>query len=306
MLSSIIFSNETYLLTEIHKRLKDHTDEILPSLVFTEHQLKGLRPIFMSLCHTGYCTFGSQHGWSLTNAGKSFCNTLENARKRHCKRSNLTKAYIDRRIRETGGLNGKFMRTLRNVLAQHLSISARAGLVEDHIQNWLVYIIQNDTFRPYLEVNRKIYDSKLIHFALRRAYIDCRAMAMEPVTRELTGARTTVERSKGLKYRPSDKQVAFYDVFDNDDSDSPGAMDFVGDTEQKLSSDLEVGLLWKNIVGILKTQYPDDYETRTQIIRLKGDECSFSEISRNLSVPIREVKETITYLCSRLDPNQYT
>ena len=63
---------------------------------------------------------------------------------------NVTANFLGRRLMETGGYQGSFMRTLRSAVMSNLPVSAAVGMVDDHIQNCFVRLIFRDSLKKRL------------------------------------------------------------------------------------------------------------------------------------------------------------
>jgi DNA-directed RNA polymerase specialized sigma24 family protein len=110
----------------------------------------------------------------------------------------MTSQFLDKRLKETGGLDGKLMTLLRATLSKKLPVSAAYGTIDDIIQTCFTKLLKNDAFRGRLADGHNVTDSQIVMFAIRTGYTEIRNAGTEPVERERCGARTERERQKGL------------------------------------------------------------------------------------------------------------
>jgi len=157
--------------------------------------------------------------WGLTPEGVR--------RARRVNSGNVTSQFLDRRLRETGGLNGTLMTLLRATLTKKLPVSAAYGKIDDHIQSCFLKLIKNDSFRLRMAEGHRVTDSQIVMFAIRTGYTQIRNAGTEPVERERCGARTEREREKELP-EPTcggDPKIIWdpenYGEYDLVDTDSP-------------------------------------------------------------------------------------
>lgn len=158
-----------------------------------------------------------RHMWGLTESGAQAAKRLNGPRKAEKGRANTTARFLEKRLRETGGINGNLWSAIRGALRSRLPASATSGMVEDHIQNCWAKLIRLDSFQKRLAEGENITDSHIITYAMRTAFTDLRDMGTEPVCREMYGARTEQERKKGVHKIPPSKDARVSWQKDEDD-----------------------------------------------------------------------------------------
>jgi len=127
--------------------------------------------------------------WALTEAGVQVLPGLAG--------TNMTARWVKEHLTPQPGEKAPpLLKLLRSSLAQRCPVSASAGQIEDHIQEFILRFIQRDGLRSRLLGGKKITYTHLATYATRSAYNDIRNRATEPVCREVFGARTEQERKK--------------------------------------------------------------------------------------------------------------
>lgn len=97
---------------------------------------------------------------------------------------------------------------LKRYLRKHLEKSHIQGLNDDHMHNYVVTAIANDSFHDHLEAGNKIYPSTLCNFVLRRAYTDMRTWGSDPSCRALRGAINERDRRRAKKFHSENPNYA--------------------------------------------------------------------------------------------------
>lgn len=178
---------------------------------------------------------------------------------------NATARFLDRRIRETGGLNGTFMSGLRRAVMVHLPVSATAGLVEDHVQNCFTRLIARDSLAQRLADGHRVSDQQVMWFAVQAGFTDVRDSGTNPVCREMYGARTEREREKGVVLGPiTDPRVVWSA---NDDADATW-MDIV-DTASSPEDDINFAQLWGRLEDAIRSHKARAADRYIRILQTK-------------------------------------
>lgn len=84
-------------------------------------------------------------------------------------------------------------------LSQKLPASSLNHLVGDHVQEFLMHLVQRDSLAKQIRQHLPIRPSSLLVFCTRSAYNDLRDMAQEPVCRQMIGAKTELEVQGNVK-----------------------------------------------------------------------------------------------------------
>lgn len=186
---------------------------------------------------------------------------------------NLTSKWLTRHYK--GGPNCELTAMMRGALVKHLPLSARRGLIEDHIQNFMVRVIYRDSFAKILETGEELPYSKVASYCVNSGRTDARDMGTEPVCREMMGARTDKERQEV----PPPEKYAFPDL-----AEPAGHMDTDGnivpapdEATQSLPFDFET--VWKQIEGIVQKRKPGAWERYSNLLLLKAQGLSTKEIA---------------------------
>lgn len=233
------------------------------------------------------------HHWNLTEAG-----VIEAARLAGKILANLTAPYLEKRIKETGGLEGTLYHLLRKSVASRLPKSATAGAIEDHVQNCILRLISRDSLHNKLEAGAKIPDTLLATYAVRSGFNDIRGMGTNPITREMFGARTESEIKKNKKYTTT-AVVESRAVWVRDASGIPTVSDVTKDplTTGGMQASDEWGDFQKYmacIEVILEKKNPRDGKKYLDILRKQISGYSISEISAQVGEPCQRIQQIAT------------
>lgn len=214
--------------------------------------------------------------WGLTEAGVALA-------KKMCKRQrpqkNATARFLDKRLCETGGINGTLWNLLRGTLAKRLSLSAKVGFLDDHIQNCWLKLIRLDALKSRIEDGVNISDSHLATYVMRTACTDVRDMATEPVCRELYGARTEKERQTGTMISHASDQQVCWDT----SGDTTVVMDIV-DTDASMDERLQFEQLWSEVEQSIRDKKPKAGGRYAGIMHALYNGMTVKEIARQENV----------------------
>jgi len=217
--------------------------------------------------------------WGLTPAG------LETARSYAGFQSvgNTTAQFLDQRLKETGGLGGRFWGMLRAAVATKFPISNKAGLLDDHIQTCMMRLIHRDSLRERVLSGQNITDTHIATYVVRSAINDCRDAATEPLTRELYGARTVKERVEGVEplCSPNPSKI----TWNMDEGCWEDVVDFSSPTDQ-FESQSNFREVWKEIKSAVIHQYPDSWEQLLWFTQLRSEGYTIQETADKMNVTI--------------------
>lgn len=180
---------------------------------------------------------------------------------------NATSQFLNKRLAETGGVQGTLYTKMRSAVGLKLPISASSGMVDDHIQNCFLKLIQRDSLRERIKKGENITDSHLATYAVRTGFTDIRKDGTEPVCREMYGARTERERAKRLTLPAADDERLTWIKED----DGTLTIADVADTESGRINDsiskVYFDETWDRITEILKTKKPKSWERYVLILQ---------------------------------------
>jgi len=234
--------------------------------------------------------------WGLTTTG------LETARSYAGLKpiGNSTAQFLDQRLKETGGINGVFWSTLRAAVASRFTISRRAGLVDDHIQTFMMRIIGRDGLRVKIAEGKTITDTHIASYILNSARNDIRDAAINPVTRELYGARTAKERAGEADVKNSCDVCGV--TWDRDE----GCWDDIIEPPVGNSFENEVSfqVIWERLERSVKCLYPKVWPRYMKILKLKADGDSPAEIAVGMKTSVGDVLNVLSKVQICLDKVQ--
>lgn len=196
--------------------------------------------------------------------------------------ANMTARYLDKRIRETGGHKGTLMSCMRRAVSSHLPVSSTTGLVEDHIQNCFMRLIQRDSLADRIIEDSKISDHALASFAVRAGYTDIRDWGTDPVCREMYGARTESERAKGLVLPPSSDTRVVWAA--DEDSNTAAAWSDIADESASMEEVLNFQQVWEQIAEVLHANKPHVSDRYLKILKMRADGCTMKDIAERENV----------------------
>jgi hypothetical protein len=167
----------------------------LPSHWTEEGLLRRLTNAFYSMSKTFTCSV-KRGLWGLTRRGvRRVRRLLQNA----------TSRWI-------GAQGAKFLTYLSEKVARKLVVSSTMGLVEDHVNTYLMKAIRRDAFAKMLaEKNGKIPWSKIVSYCVRSAYTDIRGEGTDAHCRTLRGSLTEQNRKQMAKSGVDDRRIPWTD-----------------------------------------------------------------------------------------------
>lgn len=99
-----------------------------------------------------------------------------------------TARWLDRALRNTN-----LHKTLQDAVSRKLPKSAAAGLVEDHIQDGYLRLLEQNALDRHVEDENDAAPSNLRWWMAKSAFKDIRAFGREPILRETLGAKTETD-----------------------------------------------------------------------------------------------------------------
>lgn len=99
-----------------------------------------------------------------------------------------TARWLDRALRNTN-----LHKTLQDAVSRKLPKSAAAGLVEDHIQDGYLRLLEQDALDRHVADENAAAPSNLRWWMTKSAFKDIRAFGREPILRESLGAKTETD-----------------------------------------------------------------------------------------------------------------
>lgn len=139
------------------------------------------------------CSLGRRQ-WALTPAGIELAETLRATYEpviepEVIEPCNWTSEWFTAEL----GSSNLYSRLTRH-LTDKLSVSARAGRVDDHIQAFLADACEADAFKPHLEQGKSLSHRTVCRFATRHAYSTLRGDGQDALMRAMYGASTARDR----------------------------------------------------------------------------------------------------------------
>lgn len=195
---------------------------------------------------------------------------------------NVTSKFLDKRIRDTGGLHGSFMTILKSAVIAKLPVSNTVGLVEDHIQNCFERLVRRDSLRDRLAAGHHITDQQIAMFAVRAGYTDIRDSGTDPVSREMVGARTEREREKGVVTQPiTDPRVVWASP---DSGEAPGTWVDIADNAPNQEDDMQFIQVWERLKDTIRKHKPNAADRYIGILRAKMEGNTVGDIANGEDV----------------------
>ena len=147
-------------------------------------------------------------------------------------------------------------------LAQKLPASSLNHLVGDHVQEFLMHLVQRDSLAKQIRQHLPIRPSSLLVFLTRSAYNDLRDMAQEPVCRQMIGAKTELE-VQGLVKRKThlcgDSTITVVNQKSEAGDDSLPEMCVVAQAPTESIEAMEAfDMFWARLQPILENQMGED------------------------------------------------
>jgi len=224
---------------------------------------------------------------------------------------NLTSQYLNARIEATGGLTGTFWNQMCALLKSKLPVSEATDRIEDHIHEAFCKLIRRNVLRDRILEGRAISDRHLATFVLRSAYNDCRDEGVNPVARELYGARSQKERKMGVRIKDNplgaDPRVI---LFRSEQTEKPaynvqGIKDIAESedsplTHKRVEDAIFTNQCWGEIEKILRAKKPSVWQKYLKFIQMRFEGARLSDIAEHegvsdwqVSAIMADVKKTM-------------
>lgn len=183
-------------------------------------------------------------------------------------RPNETARWLGRHCRH----GSELYRKMERALSRRLPVSASSGMIEDHIQNFLVRAIKNNSLRKLIAAEKVPY-SKVVAYCVNSGRTDARDAGTDPVMRTFYGARTEKERRE----RRDDTQ--FEDCGHERALDSDG--NIIGeDTTSIDETEVDFDLVWAQIENVVHDRKPQAWQRYASILAMKAKGYSTKEIAK--------------------------
>jgi len=212
--------------------------------------------------------------WLLTPKGRALVTPTKRRTSRSKTSSgNATSKWLDKHLKPAKGeTESELYSKLKSALSWKLPVSASSGMIEDHVQNFLLRAIRRDSFAHLLEDGKDLPYAKVCAYCVNSGRTDARDMSTEPVCRELYGARTEKERKE---YRPYNGVVQGERVLDSDGNFiSPENVTVIDET----ASDFET--IWSQIENVVHDHKPNAWERYSGILAMRAYGLNPSEIAQ--------------------------
>lgn len=180
---------------------------------------------------------------------------------------NLTSQWLAEHLTPPKGeQDSELMLILKGALTKHMPISARRGIIEDHIQNFMVRVIRRDSFAAMLQAGEPMLYSKVASYCVNSSRSDARDMGTDPVCREMLGARTDKERRQPPP--PEPPEVTVHMSYGWSD---PTTM--MSDPNQDFEA------VWNRLEDAVMERRPRAWKLYAPVLRLKAEGFSAQEIA---------------------------
>lgn len=220
---------------------------------------------------------------------------------------NYTSEWLAKHLRPAPGqTESVLMKKMRAAVRAKCPISASAGKVDDHVQEYLLKLVRRDGLRKKILAGSKITYSHLASYAVRSAWSDARNAGTEPVERELYGARTERERRNWAKEgKPetrrtkADKRIVWGRGAD-------GEVGVVGVVDKACGVDLsfqqrkDFEAMWSRVEAVMRAKKPLAWKRYAGILKMRYLGFSADEIAKAENVStfraaslIQEAKKAI-------------
>lgn len=200
---------------------------------------------------------------------------------------NTTARWLERHLRPKNGVESVLMRMIKHSIRRKCRISAEAGLVDDHVNEYLCRLIRRDALRKKIEEGVEITYTHIASYAVRSAITDIRDSSTNPITRELLGARTDKER-RNKKDAPSNDIVFTNSVSSNIvvhkldvGTEVFDIVDTSAGCEETLSDRLRFEQVWSRIEGVMAGTKSSSSDRYLNLFRMQVEQgYSVKEIAR--------------------------
>lgn len=193
---------------------------------------------------------------------------------------NVTAQWFTKHLTPSKGeSDSELMRMMRGALMRHMPLSVRRGLIEDHIQNFIVRVIHRDSFAQVLASGEEVPYSKVASYCVNSGRSDARDMGTDPVCREMMGARTDKERRMKIE-EPS--EVTVQPVTPTNPArylDTNGSLMDMAEETTTVDPDQNFEMIWRRVEDVIQKRNPRAWEMYGQILHMKIAGFSTSEIA---------------------------
>jgi hypothetical protein len=202
---------------------------------------------------------------------------------------NLTAEWLGEMFSVPGGMTkSPLYASIVKTVASKLPVSAASDMVEDHVQQFLLRLMDRDSLHDRIRSGQNITVSHLSTYAVRSACSDIRSMGTNPVCREIYGARTETERLKaklngtddGRRWKIKDPRVSFHK-----DEEGLSAVLEIADEARVEVADVEAfEVFWVRMEKALKWRVPGAWPRYAKILRMKLEGGTTKEIANEMGV----------------------
>jgi len=187
---------------------------------------------------------------------------------RRSRKPNATALWLDRHMTpQRGEVRSKLHLKMEWTLKKKLPISADSGLIQDHIQEYMLRAIRRDAFAKMLAITETIPYSKIVAYCVNSGRTDARDAGTCPVSREMRGARTAKERREKNEMIESGTEIQFDLPQRTQDTDGnligPDALDFISED----AADFEQ--IWQQVENVIHDHKPQAWERYAGILEMK-------------------------------------
>ena len=206
---------------------------------------------------------------------------------------NLTSQWLTKHLTPIRGeADSKLMTLLKGALTRHMRISVDRGLVEDHIQNFMIRVIRRDSFAATLAAGEELPYTKVASYCVNSSRSDVRDMGTDPVCREMMGARTDKERRQhdteesAVTAQPANK--GHYDTDGN--VKAPAAV-----VTPVVAPDFET--VWRRVEETASAHRPHAWKLYAPILQLKAEGFSIQEIATQKGITRKRASKMLSDAC---------
>lgn len=199
---------------------------------------------------------------------------------------NETSDFLNRRLSAPGS---KLLDVLRKAISSKMQKSVNADLIDDHVNNCIEKLVRRNALKGRLDAGLAIPDHHIASWAIRSAIGDIRNDGTEPVAREMMGARTERERTKGIVLGDMTDNRLIWDK-DEDGEVMGGTWADIEDTESPLTAQatedsIYFGDVWGQLNGLMREVRTDAQGERyMKILQYKAAGMTYKEIAEKEGV----------------------
>lgn len=210
--------------------------------------------------------------WQITSVGRALVAPKLVLVPKRPNTPNTTAKWLGKHLRPPSGqTESDLYRMMRAALCKRLPVSANADMIDDHIQNFMVRVIRRDAFAKMLADGGSVPYSKVVAYCVNSGRTDARDMGVEPVCREMFGARTEKERREQQEH-PEEPQFGNRPPATRDTDGS-----FMPQDTDEIDMDFEV--IWHQIENVVNDHKPQAWERYSGILAMKYRGMTTKEIA---------------------------